>query len=222
MAHQDSRNKSHSFRGQPPSGLLRKSTQILDVGCGAGFLSNELARSDLQVTAIDISDESIKVATKHDFTGSVRYQVADAYHLPFADCSFDIVTAMDFLEHVERPGDVIREVSRVLRPGGLFIFHTFNRNIFSFLVIIKFVEWFVKNTAKDMHILRLFIKPKELALLCREVNLTVQVMVGLKPVFSTIAFSDLLVGFVPPGLKFELTKCLALSYMGLAAKDVSR
>lgn len=200
-------------------GLLHKGTQVLDIGCGAGFLSNELAQSELQVTAIDISEQTIKIAAEHDFTKSVRYQVADAYRLPFADQSFEVVTAMDFLEHVERPGDVIKEVSRVLKPGGIFIFHTFNRNFMAYLVVIKFVEWFVKNSVKDMHVLRLFIKPKELCLLCKEASLIVQETVGIKPVFSTVPFKNLFLGVVPTNMKFELTKSLALSYMGLAAKE---
>lgn len=200
-------------------GLLNSSTQILDIGCGAGFLSNILAQSDLQVTAIDLSIESIKIAAKHDATKSVRYQQANAYHLPFADQTFQVVTAMDFLEHVERPEEVIKEVSRVLKPNGIFIYHTFNRNPLAYLVIIKFVEWFVKNTPKDMHVLHLFIKPKELTYHCKEAGLIVQEMIGIKPVFSTIPFKNLFTGIVPQGLQFKLTKSLALSYMGLATKQ---
>lgn len=198
--------------------LLSNSTKVLDVGCGAGFLSNELALQNLQVTGVDLSEESLRVAACHDSTKSVHYQIADAYKLPFADQSFDVITAMDFLEHVERPNEVILEFSRILKPNGLFIFHTFNRNLISYLVIIKFVEWFVKNTPKNLHVLPLFIKPVELEKYCVEALLVPKEMVGIKPVFSTIPLKNLFTGIVPKGLKFELTKSLMLSYMGFSIK----
>ncbi len=199
--------------------LLKSETKVLDVGCGAGFLSNELARNGLQVTGVDLSEESLAVAHRHDETKKVHYLTADAYKLPFPDQSFDIVTAMDFLEHVDRPDDVIKEFSRVLKPGGLFIFHTFNRNPLAHLIIIKFVEWFVKNTPKDMHVINLFIKPKELAHYCLNAKLKTHEMIGIKPQFKTIPIKNYFTGIVPKGLKFELTKSLLLSYMGIAEKE---
>lgn len=199
--------------------LLKHDTKVLDVGCGAGFLSNELAKHNLQVTGVDLSTESLTVAANYDVTKKVTYQTADAYCLPFADHSFDVLTAMDFLEHVEKPDQVIREFSRVLKPGGLFIFHTFNRNILAHLVIIKFVEWIVKNTPKNLHVIRLFIKPVELAAYCTQAQMSVGEMVGIKPVLSTIPLKNLWTGIVPKTLRFELTKSLALSYMGFAVKE---
>lgn len=199
--------------------LLNNETKVLDVGCGAGFLSNELALAGLQVTGVDLSEESLKVAHDYDSTKSVHYLPADAYKLPFADHSFEVITAMDFLEHVDRPDDVIKEFSRVLKPNGIFIFHTFNRNPIAYLVIIKFVEWFVKNTPKDMHVLNLFIKPKELKQYCLAAQMTTLSMVGIKPMFSTIPLKNYFTGIVPKSLKFELTQNLLLSYMGIAKKN---
>jgi ubiquinone biosynthesis O-methyltransferase len=118
----------------------KKETAVLDVGCGAGFLSNELGAAGFLVTGVDVSASSLDVAADHDRTGTVKYLCADAYHLPFPDRSFEVVTAMDFLEHIEDPKTVIQEFSRVLKPGGIFIFHTFNRNPLAYLVVIKLVE----------------------------------------------------------------------------------
>ena len=199
-------------------GYLNAETKVLDVGCGAGFLSNDLARNGLHVTGVDLSGERLKVAKKYDETKSVHYQIADAYKLPFPDQSFDVLTAMDFLEHVEDPKLVIKEFSRVLKPNGIFIFHTFNRNPIAYLIIIKLVEWVVKNTAKNMHVLHLFIKPKELAFYCEEAQMKTLEMVGIKPIFSTIPLKSFFTGIVPKSLRFELTKSLMLSYMGIAKK----
>jgi len=198
--------------------LLKPTTKILDVGCGAGFLSNELAKLNLDITGVDLSEDSLRVAMKFDQTKTVKYKTADAYHLPFPENTFDVLTAMDFLEHVENPGDIIKEFSRVLKTGGIFIFHTFNRNPIAYFVVIKLVEWLVKNTPKHMHIIRLFIKPAELAKYCQDAGMSVEAMTGIKPVFSSIPISHIFSGVVPETLRFELTKSLLLSYMGSAFK----
>ena len=191
---------------------------ILDVGCGGGFLSNALAQHGYEVTGVDLSEESLRVAKAHDLSGTITYMPADAYHLPFEDQSFDVVTAMDFLEHVDRPEDVVKECARVLKPGGLFIYHTFNRNWIAWIVIIKLVEWLVKNTPKDMHVLRLFIKPKELKKFCEEAGLVFQVETGLRPVFSSLTLRSLFTGVVPKNMRFMTTASTLLSYMGCAKK----
>ncbi len=192
---------------------------ILDVGCGAGFLSNALAKEGYPVSGVDLSSDSIRVAKLYDKTNSVAYETADALHLPYADQSFDVVTCMDFLEHVEHPEMFIKEFSRVLKPGGLFFFHTFNRSPLSWLMVIKMVEWLVKNTPKHMHVLHLFIKPSELKDFCRKAGLTVRDMTGIRPVFSSIPLRNYFSGVVPQTLKFKLTGPCLLSYLGYARKE---
>lgn len=192
---------------------------ILDVGCGGGFLSNELARQGYSVTGVDVSPESLKVAEAHDVTRTVKYEVADAFELPYPDASFDALTAMDFLEHVDRPELVIKEFSRVLKPGGLFFFHTFNRNPVAWLVVIKLLEWFIKNTPKNMHVIRLFIKPKELEEYARKAGMKVMSMVGIRPVLSSIDWNMVRTGIVSPKMEFTLTRRTLLSYMGVAIKE---
>lgn len=191
---------------------------VLDVGCGAGFLSNALAKEGFAVTGVDLSGESLRVAARHDETSSVRYLPADAMKLPFADASFDSVTAMDFLEHVEDPASVIAEIGRVLKPGGAFFFHTFNRNPLSYLMIIKAVEWFVANTPKDMHVLRLFVKPSEVRAACERAAMDVREVVGIRPCFSSIPLRNYFSGIVPEGMRFKLTRSTLLSYIGWAKK----
>jgi 2-polyprenyl-6-hydroxyphenyl methylase / 3-demethylubiquinone-9 3-methyltransferase len=191
---------------------------ILDVGCGAGFLANGLAAKGLRVKGIDLSGESLRVAQLFDHTRSVDYQVADAYQLPFEDASMDVVTNLDFLEHVEKPADVIRECARVLKPGGLFFFHTFNRNFISKLLVIKAIELLVRNTPKNMHVIELFIKPQELKNYCEAAGMEVLEMTGIRPKFSTIPLQNYLTGIVPESLEFKLTSSLLLSYLGVARK----
>jgi 2-polyprenyl-6-hydroxyphenyl methylase/3-demethylubiquinone-9 3-methyltransferase len=197
----------------PPRGA-----RVLDVGCGAGFLSNRLAGEGFRVHGIDLSPESLEVARRYDTTASVVYSTSDAYALPFGAAEFDAVTAMDFLEHVAEPEKIIAEISRVLKPGGLFFFHTFNRSLLTQLVVIKLVEWFVANTPKRMHVRELFIKPAELGAYCARQGLEVKEMTGLKPCLSTLTWRGIRTRSVPEGFEFALTKSRLISYLGCARK----
>jgi 2-polyprenyl-6-hydroxyphenyl methylase/3-demethylubiquinone-9 3-methyltransferase len=192
---------------------------LLDVGCGAGFLTNALAKEGFAVSGIDLSPESLETARRHDSTGTVRYQSGNAYSLPYADCSFDAVTSMDFLEHVDDPDLVITEISRVLKPGGLFLFHTFNRNWLAHIVIIKLVEWLVKNTPKDMHVIHLFLKPEEVKQICLKHRMQPGKFVGIRPSFSSIPLRSLFSGIVPESLRFKIVRSTKLSYLGTAVKN---
>ena len=190
---------------------------LLDVGCGAGFLTNALAKEHT-VTGIDLSEQSLEVAKRKDETKTVRYLHANAYKLPFEDASFDVVCAMDILEHVDNPNQLIHEASRVLKKGGLFFFHTFNRNLLSYLIIIKGVDWFIQNAPKNMHIYPLFIKPKELTTLCKKNSLQVTQIIGLRPEINTAFFKLLLTRKVPADFSFCFSKNLLTGYCGISQK----
>jgi 2-polyprenyl-6-hydroxyphenyl methylase/3-demethylubiquinone-9 3-methyltransferase len=200
--------------------FTHEDAKILDVGCGGGFLSNELALHGYQVTGIDLSVESLKVARTHDKTKTVKYEVADAFHLPSPNENFDALIAMDFLEHIANPDVAIKEFSRVLKPGGLFFFHTFNRNPLTWLFAIKLLEWFIKNTPKNMHVFRLFIKPAELKTYCMNAQMEVLEMTGMKPVLSSIDWQMAKTGVVSQNMRFSLTKSTLLGYVGAARKII--
>jgi 2-polyprenyl-6-hydroxyphenyl methylase/3-demethylubiquinone-9 3-methyltransferase len=196
------------------------SCAILDIGCGAGFLSNALAKAGHQVTGVDLSESSLAVARKYDETQSVHYLKQDAFSLPFPKGSFDVICAMDFLEHIENPKLLLEKVSLLLKPRGLFFFHTFNRNLLSWLLVIKGVEWLVPNTPKHMHVYPLFIKPKELCLWLAEVDLQVEKIRGLMPCFHSLPFwKSLFQRKVDPALCFQFTHSSLSGYVGIANRD---
>lgn len=200
-------------------GQTGKSCDILDIGCGAGFLSNALAAEGHRVTGIDLSAQSLEVAGSRDATRSVRYLPLDAFALPFSDQSFDVICAMDFLEHVELPEQIVRDAARLLRPGGLFFFHTFNRNFWSYLIVIKGVEWCVPNTPANMHVHSYFIKPAELKQWCEESGLVIKEMHGLSPrILSPAFWKSFLTRKVDPRLQFRFTSSLMTGYVGFVQK----
>lgn len=193
--------------------------EILDVGCGAGFFSNEAAKAAHTVTGIDISASSLKVAEAHDATKSVRYLYGDAYEIPFPRESFDVVVAGDLLEHVSDPQKIIFEMSRVLRPGGLFFFHTFNRNLLSYLFVIQGMRIFVKNTPPDLHVYSLFRKPEEVEEWIDNAGMDLQKTRGTAPKIFQWAFWKMLwTREVPDDIQFRWVDNRLTSYIGYAKK----
>jgi len=200
-------------------GLSPDRVRVLDVGCGGGFLANYLAERGFSIDAVDRSGSSLRVASRHDRSGKVRYQQADAFELAYRDATFDAVCAMDFLEHVEEPRAVIGEASRVLRPNGLLFFYTHNRNWLSAFLVIKGVSWFVRDTPENLHLYRLFIKPEELSQWCSEQGLSVKQLRGVRPRILSSAFTGLLLTrTVPEHFEFRFTSSLSVSYAGYAVK----
>lgn len=196
-----------------------RACNVLDVGCGAGFLSNSLAEAGHRVTGLDASSDALRVAALHDSTRSVQYQQGDALQLPYPAGSFDVVCAMDFLEHVENPKQAIAEAARVLAPSGLFFFHTFNRNFMSWLIVIKGVSWFVRNTPRDLHVLRLFLKPEEVRDACSEHGLNSLELHGVRPKLGLAFWRMLLTRRVPADFSFAFTPSTRLGYSGIARKS---
>ncbi|HSX03830.1 MAG TPA: bifunctional 2-polyprenyl-6-hydroxyphenol methylase/3-demethylubiquinol 3-O-methyltransferase UbiG [Rhabdochlamydiaceae bacterium] len=196
-----------------------RSCSILDIGCGGGFLTNYLAKKGHRVSGVDLSEKSLSIAKKSDTTQSAEYFLASAYELPFPEESFDVVSAMDLLEHVEKPELVIKEASRVLKKGGLFFFHTFNRNWTSYFIVIKGVEWCFSNTPRNMHIYPLFLKPKELEAMCNEHQMNVEKFLGLRPDFNSVSFWKMVfTRKVDTQFRFIFTPSLKTSYSGYAQK----
>lgn len=196
---------------------LKSKCHVADLGCGAGFLTNALAQAGHQVTGVDLSKSTLEIAQKHDTTGTVTYIQADvtASHLPSKQ--FDVVCAMDLLEHVTEPQKVVREAARLLKPAGLFFFHTFNRTFLSWLLVIKGVDWFIKNAPKNMHVYHLFIKPEELVQWCEIEGMKIQEMKGVGLNWSRWStWKMALTRDVSEKLEFRFNSSLKMGYSGFA------
>ncbi|MGZ6563141.1 MAG: methyltransferase domain-containing protein [Solirubrobacteraceae bacterium] len=117
---------------------LPAGARALDVGCGAGLVSAELARRGLEVTATDSSIEMVKKAQQHAHDlgvgDAVQVGLADAHELPFADLQFDLVVALGLLPWLHDPRRAVGEMVRVLRPGGWIVVTADNRARLNFIV----------------------------------------------------------------------------------------
>lgn len=200
-----------SYRARKP--------RILDVGCGAGFLSNQLAKEGFDVTAVDLSLDCLQIARGRDETKTVKYMVGDAYHLPFDPGSFDVVTCTDLLEHVSHPQKVVQEISRVLKMNGFFFYHTYNRNWLSWLFVYLFQKWFIRSTPGKLHAYDLFIKPQELREWMNDEKLSVIEMHGIRPrLFQWPVVKLLFRGKIDPRFRFKWTSFKFLAFAGVSRK----
>ena len=217
-------------RHLPPSPAGSSGLAMLDVGSGGGLLAELFARSGHVVTGIDPAARSVETARAHaEQSGlTIDYQVGSGEHMPFDVARFDVVYCCDVLEHVDDLDDVLREVSRVLRPGGLFFFDTINRTRRSKLLAIKmFQEWsWTRWADPGLHDWEKFIKPDEMLAALNRASLARQHHVGLAPrsLVKTVkamrlrARGRLTVGQM--GARFELVEGRddSVLYMGHARK----
>jgi 2-polyprenyl-6-hydroxyphenyl methylase/3-demethylubiquinone-9 3-methyltransferase len=164
----------------------------LDVGCGGGILSEEIARMGFAVTGIDPSEHSLQIATSHAQAGNLRinYEQGTGEAIPYRDNSFNIVFCCDVLEHVRDVPKVIAEISRVLKPGGVFCYDTLNRTFKSKLVAINISQVWKRwaFAPPNIHVWEMFIKPEELKALLGQNNLEWKEHMGMGPNVSLLKF----------------------------------
>jgi 2-polyprenyl-6-hydroxyphenyl methylase/3-demethylubiquinone-9 3-methyltransferase len=186
---------------------------VLDLGCAGGFMAEALAARGADVTGIDPAANAIDAARAHAHTTGLRigYDVGVGEALPYDDRSFDAVVCVDVLEHVADLNMVLSEVARTLRPGGLFLFDTINRNPLAQLATITIAEDILRLLPRGTHDPAMFIKPRELRTAMQGAGLVPGAVTGLGPRGINRRF-DLTFGPLP------LT---AILYMGIARKPLT-
>ena len=199
--------------------LESNTCKVLDLGCGAGFLSNFLAQRGHQVTGMDESLDVLRVAKKFDRTNSVQYLRHKGQNLELPPNSFDVICATHFLEYSRQPELMIAEIARVLKSDGLFIFSTFNRNWLSHLFVTKGLQWLSSGSEAETPPMHSFLKPHELRQLCIENGLNIEFITGLKPkLLNPYFLKTLTQREVSDGFEFEFTMTKSMAYAGLARK----
>jgi len=155
---------------------------VLDVGCGAGILSESMAASGARVTAIDIAPRVLDVARLHLLESmlEVEYRLATIEQVADEEGSaFDAVTCLEMLEHVPDPASVIQCISKVLKPGGHVFLSTLNRTPRAFLLGILGAEHIARILPQGTHRYDRFIRPSEMSQWLREAGLSVRDICGL-------------------------------------------
>ena len=163
---------------------------VLDAGCGGGLVARELAAAGAEVVGVDRSLGSLGVARravgrrdprKPRSVGSFRPAQGRLERLPFAGGRFDAVVAADVLEHLPDLPAAVAELTRVLAPGGGFVFDTVNRTFWSWFTAVFGLEQVLRMVPRGTHDWRLFIRPAELDRLLRGAGLEPVALTGLAP-----------------------------------------
>ncbi|MDZ4391783.1 bifunctional 2-polyprenyl-6-hydroxyphenol methylase/3-demethylubiquinol 3-O-methyltransferase UbiG [Cypionkella sp.] len=150
-----------------------KGLRILDIGCGGGLLSEPMARLGADVVGADAAPRNIPVAQVHaEQSGLViNYRHTTAEDLAASGEQFDVVLNMEVVEHVADPQGYMTACQQLLKPGGLMICSTLNRNPKSFVMAIIGAEWVMRWLPKGTHDWAKFITPDELYDLIRKAGL---------------------------------------------------
>ena len=162
------------------AGLMDR--RVLDVGCGGGILAESMAARGARVTGIDLAEKPLKVAQLHllESGAQVDYRLVAPEDLAReAPGAFDVVTCMELLEHVPDPAATVRACAELARPGAHLFFSTINRNLKSYLFAVVGAEYVLRLLPRGTHDYAKFIKPSELARMCRSASLAVGNLTGM-------------------------------------------
>lgn len=181
--------------------------RILDIGCGGGLLSEPMARLGAEVVGADAAPRNIPVAQIHAAQSGlvIDYRNTTAEDLAAAGERFDVVLNMEVVEHVADPLGYLTACQLLLKPGGLMICSTLNRNAKSFMMAIVGAEWVMRWLPKGTHDWAKFITPDELYGLIRKAGLEPVDRKGM--VFNPVSWKwstsarDLSVNYVTASVK---------------------
>ena len=161
---------------------------VLDVGCGAGLLSEALAGEGADVAALDLAPELIEIAKLHLLEmQAMRPSLRVDYRLQSIESiaaekpsAFDAIACMEMLEHVPDPSSIVRSCAALLKPGGRLFVSTLNRTAAAFALAIVGAEYVANLLPRGTHSYAQFIRPAELAAWLREAGLHLEDVSGLQ------------------------------------------
>lgn len=157
--------------------------RVLDVGCGGGILSHSMAKRGATVMGLDLGKENIEAAKIHAQTsGQDNLSFECVAVEDFAEAhagEFDVVTCMEMLEHVPDPQSIIDACFKLLKPNGVLVLSTINRNPKSYLFAVIGAEYVLRLLPKGTHDYEKFITPAELDRFAERAGCKRQDMIGL-------------------------------------------
>lgn len=191
----------HSGGGPPLAGLT-----LLDIGCGAGLLSEPLSRLGAEVTGLDPAPTSIEIARAHAAATGAKptYRAGAVEDLVREGARFDVVLAMEVVEHVADVPAFVAAAASLIKPGGLFALSTLNRTLKSFALAVVGAEYVLRWLAPGTHHWEQFVTPDELAAALRAAGLEVTQRRGMS--------------YDPLRGEWRLSRDLAVNYFMAAEK----
>jgi 2-polyprenyl-6-hydroxyphenyl methylase / 3-demethylubiquinone-9 3-methyltransferase len=198
---------SAQFSRDPKKIDCLKGLRILDIGCGGGILSEPLARLGAAMVGADPSPENIEIAGAHaaDSGLTIDYRATTAEELAEAGERFDVVLAMEVVEHVVDVELFVATCASMVKPGGLMIAATLNRTLKSFALAIVGAEYVLRWLPRGTHQWDKFVTPRELETAIENAGLRV---IGERGVIYNL-FAD----------RWQLSSDMDVNYMLVAARD---
>jgi 2-polyprenyl-6-hydroxyphenyl methylase / 3-demethylubiquinone-9 3-methyltransferase len=180
--------------------------RMLDIGCGGGILSEPLARLGASVVGADPSESNIAVARNHAAQSgvSIDYRNVTAEALAGAGESFDVVLAMEVVEHVADLGLFVEIAAGMVKPGGLLFVATLNRTVKSFALAIVGAEYILRWLPRGTHQWDKFVTPNELEIAIEQAGMQITAETGV--IYNLL------------GDRWQLSADMDVNYMVVAEK----
>jgi len=205
------RDRAAGYFGRDPKRLdSLTGLRILDIGCGGGVLSEPLARLGASVVGADPSDSNIAVAQSHaaqsGLTIDYRCTTAEAMAETLAETNenFDVVLAMEVIEHVTDVGLFVDLAGSLVKPGGLMFAATLNRTMKSFALAIVGAEYILRWLPRGTHQWDKFVTPNELEIAIEQAGLQLTDETGV--IYNLLAD------------RWQISKDMDVNYMVAAEK----
>jgi 2-polyprenyl-6-hydroxyphenyl methylase/3-demethylubiquinone-9 3-methyltransferase len=163
------------------AGLAWPGLAVLDAGCGAGLAAEVFARRGAAVTGLDASAEAIAAARRHAEQGglAIDYRIGAPEDLVEEGAAFDLVVALEVIEHVADRAAFLAALAALTKPGGLLFLSTLNRTARSFLLAKLGAEYLLRLLPVGTHDWRGFVTPAELARALRRAGFAVTDSAGM-------------------------------------------
>ena len=181
----------------------------LDIGCGGGLACEPLRRMGARVTGLDADAEGLAVARHHASENGLEidYRLGSAEKLAASGAGFDLVLALEIVEHVADREAFLDACAALTRPGGIFVAATLNRTAKAFALAVLGAEYALRWLPRGTHDWRKFVRPSELASGLRRNGLTVEALTG--------------VSYDPVSGAWRLSRDLDVNYMIAAIRPKS-
>jgi 2-polyprenyl-6-hydroxyphenyl methylase/3-demethylubiquinone-9 3-methyltransferase len=169
------------WQRDPLSGAPLSELSLLDIGCGGGLLSEPMARLGAKVTGVDAAARNVGVAALHAGRQGldIDYRQGTAEALADAGAGFDIVLALEIVEHVADADLFLKSCGRLVKPGGLLFLSTLNRTAKAWALAIAGAEYVLGWLPRGTHDWKKFLKPSEAVNGLRAGGIEAQEIVGV-------------------------------------------